>query len=144
MPPVRRSPFRWGSNPFIRPNPILDALTESNKKLCREIIRLIPEVSDPHVVAGFVSLATDHCLTVELDGTRFHDYIKSRYSFHRQSGDHRFAIANTTRDCVKDYFARCVSPYPLSSTYCFMHSHLFSPLFIFIKTLPQLFSSGFV
>ena len=111
MPPVRRSPFRWGSNPFIRPNPILDALIESNKKLCREIIRLIPEVFDPHVVAGFVSLATDHCLTVELDGTRFHDYIKSRYSFHRQSGDHRFAVANTTQDCVKDYFARCVYIY---------------------------------
>ena len=108
MPPIRRNSLHRNANPFIRPNPILDALIEANKSLCREVIRLIPEVSSPHVVAGFVSLATDYCLTVELDGFRFHEFIKSRYAHYRQTDDHRSAIVHTTNDCVKDYFARCV------------------------------------
>ena len=102
MPPIRR-PLHLG---WPRPNPILDALIESNKKLCRDVLRILPEITDRHVVAGFIALARDHSLTIELDGSRLHSYIKSSYSRHRQTENHRSAIANVAHDCVKEYFAR--------------------------------------
>ena len=139
MPPIRRPPLRWGSNPFIRPNPILDALLDSSKKLCREILRLIPEVTDPHVVAGFVSLATDHNLTVELEGARLHDFIKSRYSFHRQSDDHRNAVTKTTHDCVKNYFARCVPPLLHILIFYLILLYFSDHLFLYFRHYPSYF-----
>ena len=105
MPPIRRPSLRLG---WPRPNPILDALIASNKSLCREVLQVIPEVTNPHVVAGFVSLSKAYLLTMELDGSRLHDFIKSSYSQHRQSANHRTAVVNVAHDCIKDYFARYV------------------------------------
>ena len=104
MAPIR-APFRLG---WPRPNPILDALRVSDKELSRDIIRLIPEISSPSVVDGFVRLARQSLLRMELESSEFRDYMHSRFALHRRAMNHRDAVANVAHDCATDYFPRYV------------------------------------
>ena len=86
----------------------MDALRASDKALIRDIIRLIPEVASPSVVNGFVSLARQSLLRMELEGSEFHDYMLARFAIHRRILNHRDTVANVAHDCATDYFPRYV------------------------------------
>ena len=105
LAPIRAPPLRLG---WPRPNPIMDALRANDKELSREIIRLIPEIAHPSVVDGFVSLARQSLLRMELESSSFQNYLLSRFAAHRQILGHRDAVANVAHDCAVDYFPRYV------------------------------------
>ena len=97
----------------------MDALRVADRELGRDVIRLIPEIASQSVVDGFVSLARQSLLRMELESSRFHDFLRSRFALHRQTLNHRDAVANAANDCALDYFPRYVWTYDFCLFPCF-------------------------